>query len=127
MGLGFDADDTLSSDLIFKVHGTQTWGIRDFDNYVGGVQRYRIAVGTYFTGTGMRLVLVNDKDSGALTNSARFSNIRVLQTGGSNQPPMLADPGDQSGTVGAPSTLSLSASDPDGDALTFTASALPPD
>ncbi|MDA8017624.1 MAG: serine protease [Thermoanaerobaculia bacterium] len=81
-GLGFDQDDDLSSDRIFKVHGNQSWGIQDFDNYSGGTVTYSIPVGQYFTGNGMRLVLVNDKDSGALDNNSTFSNVRIVESGG---------------------------------------------
>ena len=42
-----------------------------------------------------------------------------------NQPPALAAIANQSGSTGQPASLSLSASDPDGDALTFTATGLP--
>ncbi|MEO1086654.1 MAG: hypothetical protein AAFY88_20665, partial [Acidobacteriota bacterium] len=81
-GIGFDADNTLSSDRIFKVHGTQNWGITDFDNYAGGTASYSIPVGSYFTGSNMRLVLVNDKDSGTLNNTSTFTNVRVFESGG---------------------------------------------
>ncbi|MEM8996402.1 MAG: serine protease, partial [Acidobacteriota bacterium] len=81
-GIGFDADNTLSSDRIFKVHGTQNWGITDFDNYAGGTASYSIPVGAYFTGSNMRLVLVNDKDAGTLNNTSTFSNVRVFESGG---------------------------------------------
>ncbi len=40
--------------------------------------------------------------------------------------PSLANPGSQSGEAGAPASLALSATDPNGDELTFTASGLPP-
>ncbi|MEM9592899.1 MAG: S8 family serine peptidase [Acidobacteriota bacterium] len=80
-GLGFDADDGLSSDRIFKVHGTQTWGISNFDNYTSGTTTYTIPVGTFFTGNNMRLVLVNDNDAGSGNNSF-FSNVRVFESGG---------------------------------------------
>ena len=78
-GIGFDEDDTLSSDRIFKVHGTQNWGITDFDNYSGsGFVHYTIPVGQYFTGSAMFLVLVNDNDAGSGNNS-RFQNVEVYE------------------------------------------------
>jgi len=43
----------------------------------------------------------------------------------SNQPPTVQTPGAQSGTVGQALTLSLSASDPDADTLSYSATGLP--
>jgi mono/diheme cytochrome c family protein len=43
-----------------------------------------------------------------------------------NGPPVVSNPGAQSGTVGTAVSLQVSASDPDGDPLTFAASGLPP-
>ena len=81
-GIGFDEDNNLSSNRIFKVHGTQNYGITDFDNYSGsGFTTYQIPVGQYFTGSAMFLVLVNDFDAGSGNNS-RFRNVRVFEAGG---------------------------------------------
>ncbi|MCP3962004.1 MAG: exo-alpha-sialidase [bacterium] len=78
-GIGFDEDDGLSSDRIFKVHGTQNWGITDFDNYSGSsLVHYTIPVGQYFTGSAMFLVLVNDNDAGS-GNDSRFQNVEVYE------------------------------------------------
>ncbi len=46
--------------------------------------------------------------------------------GGGNQPPNLAQPGDQVSTIGQPVSLSLVASDPNGDVLGYAATGLPP-
>ncbi|MEM7481793.1 MAG: M36 family metallopeptidase [Acidobacteriota bacterium] len=83
-GIGFDEDDTISNAVrVFQVHGTQNWGSanHDFDNYVAGsgFVTYSIPVGQYYTGSGLRLVLVNDKDAGALTNDSRFRNVRIYE------------------------------------------------
>ena len=43
-----------------------------------------------------------------------------------NESPMLTNPGDQETTEGSAVSLQLNASDPDGDAVTFTATGLPP-
>ena len=80
-GVGFDNDNTLSSDRIFKVHGTQNYGITDFDNYGSGTTTYSIPVGQYFTGSNMNLILVNDNDAGSGNNSV-FTNVRVFENGG---------------------------------------------
>ncbi|MEO1370281.1 MAG: hypothetical protein AAFX50_24120, partial [Acidobacteriota bacterium] len=80
-GIGFDEDNTLSSNRIFKVHGTQNYGITDFDNYTSGTTTYDIPVGQYFTGSSMNLILVNDNDAGSGNNSV-FTNVRVYESGG---------------------------------------------
>jgi hypothetical protein len=46
--------------------------------------------------------------------------------GGSNSPPVVTNPGPQSGTVGVAASLQITASDANGDALSFSASGLPP-
>jgi len=40
-------------------------------------------VGQFYTGSGFRLVVVNDKDAGTLNNTSRFRNVRVYEA----QPP----------------------------------------
>jgi hypothetical protein len=78
-GIGLDADNSLSSTQIFKVHGTQNWGIRDYDNYVGGVKHYVIPVGQYYTGSMAYLFFVMDHDVSSPTGEGRFSNVRVYE------------------------------------------------
>ncbi|MEM6793608.1 MAG: S8 family serine peptidase [Acidobacteriota bacterium] len=80
-GIGFDEDNVLSSNRIFKVHGTQNYGITNFDNYTSGITTYDIPVGQFFTGSSMNLILVNDQDSGSGANSV-FTNVRVYESGG---------------------------------------------
>lgn len=79
-GIGFDEDNSLSSNRIFKLHGTQNWGIRDYDNYdnTGSYKTYVIPVGNSYTGNTMNLVLVNDNDSGNNNNSS-FKNIKIYE------------------------------------------------
>ncbi|MEM6792994.1 MAG: M36 family metallopeptidase, partial [Acidobacteriota bacterium] len=98
-GIGLDEDNTLSQDRIFKVHGTQNYGITDFDNYAGGTVTYTIPVGQFFTGSNMFLVLVNDKDSGALNNNSVFSNVRVFESGGGGGGTCAVDDDFESGTA----------------------------
>ena len=75
-GIGFDADNTASSNRIFDLAGTQNWGITDF-SYSGGTQTFSIPVGQYFTGSNMKLILVNDKDSGTTDNTTTISNVTL--------------------------------------------------
>jgi len=83
-GIGFDENDNISdATRVFQVHGTQNWTAanHDYDNYPGGggFVSYQIPVGQYYTGSGMFLVLVNDKDAGTLNNDSRFRNVRVYE------------------------------------------------
>ncbi len=73
-------------------------------------------------GTYTATVSVNDGRGGIA--SATFD--WVVQTVSVNSPPTLANPGAQSTIEGQSDSLTLSASDPDGDPLTFGASGLPP-
>jgi hypothetical protein len=58
---------------------------------------------------------------GTLTGSQTFT-WTVTHT---NRPPVMANPGNQTSTVGATVSLSLGATDPDGNPLTYNASGLP--
>ncbi|MDX1632758.1 MAG: Ig-like domain-containing protein, partial [Thermoanaerobaculia bacterium] len=80
-GLGFDEDDSLSSNRIFKLYGTQSWGIGSYDDYSspGSWKSYCIPVGSSFTGSNMYLVLSNDKDSGTANNTSRFRNVEISE------------------------------------------------
>jgi hypothetical protein len=84
-GIGFDEDDTLTNDVrIFQLDGTQAWTSAhhhyDGEYTTPGVfKTYKIPVGAFYTGSGFRLVLVNDKDSGTLDNDSRFRNVRIYE------------------------------------------------
>lgn len=79
-GIGFDNDNSLSSNFMFKVHGTQNWGLTNYDNYSGGTTTYTIPVGNFYTGTFDRLVFINDNDAGSNNNSV-FTNVKVYEGG----------------------------------------------
>jgi len=92
-GIGFDEDDTLTNNTrIFELFGTQNWGtaFHDFDTYTTGNQgtfvTFQIPVGQFYTGSGFRLVLVNDNDAGSGNNS-RFRNVRVFENAPPPPPP----------------------------------------
>ena len=81
-GIGFDSDNNISADTTFKLHGTQTWGRSDFDNYDGEAgqwQHYKIRVGDYFTGDFDQLVFVNDHDVSHPDGESLFRNVRVYE------------------------------------------------
>lgn len=75
-GIGFDSDNTASANRIFDLAGSQNWGITDF-SYSGGTQTFSIPVGQYYTGSNMKLILVNDKDSGTTNNTTTISNVTL--------------------------------------------------
>lgn len=80
-GIGFDTDATTASGATFKVHGTQNWGITNYDNYSGtNWVSYSIPVGDFYTGTFNRLFFSNDNDAGSGNNSY-FRNVMVHEGG----------------------------------------------
>ncbi|WP_299901888.1 trypsin-like peptidase domain-containing protein [uncultured Aquimarina sp.] len=77
-GIGFEDDNALTSSRYFKVHGTQNYGVTNFDNYSGGTTTYTIPVGNFYTGTMDRLVFINDNDAGS-GNTSVFSNVKIYE------------------------------------------------
>lgn len=76
-GIGFDDNNSISSNRTFKVHGTQNWGITNYDNYSGSSWvSYSIPVGSFYTGSFDRLFFTNDNDGGSGNNSY-FRNVVV--------------------------------------------------
>ena len=80
-GLGFDEDDSISQDRIFRFWGTQSWGTPFSPQYTGsgGFESFRIPIGQSYTGGSMRLVFVNDKDASPQNAEARFRCVRVFE------------------------------------------------
>ncbi|MDY8137364.1 M36 family metallopeptidase [Aquimarina sp. 2201CG5-10] len=76
--VGFENDNTLTSTRYFKVHGTQNYGVTNFDNYSSGTTTYTIPVGNFYTGSMDRLVFINDNDGGSGNNST-FSNVKIYE------------------------------------------------
>ncbi|WP_109300995.1 T9SS type A sorting domain-containing protein [Aquimarina sp. AU474] len=76
--IGFENNNTLTSSRYFKVHGTQNYGVTNFDNYSSGTTTYVIPVGNFYTGVMDRLVFINDNDTGSGNNSL-FSNVRIYE------------------------------------------------
>ncbi|MBW1297739.1 T9SS type A sorting domain-containing protein, partial [Aquimarina litoralis] len=77
-GVGFEDDNNLTSGRYFKVHGTQNYGVTNFDNYSSGTTTYTIPVGNFYTGTMDRLVFINDNDAGS-GNTSVFSNVKIYE------------------------------------------------
>ncbi len=76
--VGFEDDNTLTSNRYFKVHGSQNYGVTNYDNYSGGTTKYVIPVGNFYTGNMDRLVFIND-DDGASGNNSTFSNVKIYE------------------------------------------------
>ena len=77
-GVGFEDDNNLTSSRYFKVHGSQNYGVTNYDNYTSGTVTYTIPVGSSYTGVMDRLVFINDNDAGSGNNST-FSNIKIYE------------------------------------------------
>lgn len=77
-GVGFENDNTLTSTRYFKVHGTQNYGVTNFDDYASGTKKYVIPVGNFYTGSMDRLVFINDNDAGS-GNTSVFSNVKIYE------------------------------------------------
>ena len=102
-GIGFDEDDSLTNNTrIFQFHGTQNWGgaFQNAVQYSGGTQTFTINVGQFYTGNSMRLVFVNDKDSGSQTNTSAFTNVRIFEDGGGGGGTCSLDDDFESGAAG---------------------------
>ncbi|RZS93360.1 M36 family metallopeptidase [Aquimarina brevivitae] len=88
-GIAFEDDNTLTSTRVFKVHGSQNYGITNYDNYSGGTTTYVIPVGNFYTGNMDRLVFINDNDAGS-GNTSIFSNVKIYE-GSCAGSPIVAD------------------------------------
>jgi len=77
-GIGFENDNTLTATNYFKVHGTQNYGVTNFDDYAGGTKTYTIPVGNFYQGAMDRLVFINDNDAGS-GNTSVFSNVKIFE------------------------------------------------
>lgn len=85
-GVGFDQDLGASSDRIFRLIGSQAWGIDNF-SYTGNgqTQSFTIPVGNFYTGTGFGFVIANDDDASPAGNSVTVSNV-VISNGATPTP-----------------------------------------
>lgn len=80
-GIGFDNNDGISANYTFKVHGTQAWGILQYDDYPGGSQwkSYRIPVGQFYTGAANRLFFCTDHDGGTRNGNSFYRHVRIFE------------------------------------------------
>jgi len=94
-GIGFDNDNRISSNLTFRLYGTQTWGRSNFDTYsnLGSWESFSIPVGQYYRGTFNRLFFTADHDGGARNGNSYFRNIRIYE--GSSCVALLTEGGER--------------------------------
>jgi hypothetical protein len=79
-GIGFDNDNSISSNFTFRVYGTQNWGIGNYDNYSpSNWTTYTIPVGSFYTGSFDRLTFTCDNDAAPTTGNAYFRNVKVYE------------------------------------------------
>jgi len=76
-GLGFDKDNSISSNWTFKLYGTQTGCIADFDNYAGSAPAWK-----YYKGKFNCLFFVNDHDTINPNAESFFRNVLVYEEKG---------------------------------------------
>jgi hypothetical protein len=78
-GVGLDTDNSLSSNWLYRVDGTQTWGNNDHYGYTApNWQSYNLILDD-FSGTFDRIVFTNDADASQATN-VYYRNVRVAKT-----------------------------------------------
>ena len=82
-GIGMDNNEVLSSNLTFRLYGTQGWGIGDFNTYPGdGSWRfYQIPIGQFYTIEASYLFFMADHDVGTGDGNSFFRDV-VISEGG---------------------------------------------
>lgn len=82
-GIGLENDNAVSSQRIFKLAGSQNWGIRGeytYDRTDGKNQKFTIPIGQYYTGTNLRVVFVSDNDVNNPQNVSVFKNVKLYES-----------------------------------------------
>ncbi len=89
-GIGMDEDTSASPNRVFRLAGSQNWGIADFAYTGNGApQQFSIPIGEYYTGQ-MGIVIANDNDaSNGNGNTVTVSDV-VLSARGAPSPPGAA-------------------------------------
>ena len=93
-GIGFDNDDNIFNNTtkIFKLHGTQSWGIQAFNNYDGEIPKhYAIPVGQYYAGDMLYICFANDHDVVNPVAESIIKNISVYEQAVLEVPPVAID------------------------------------
>lgn len=80
-GIGMDDNEVLSSNLTFRLYGTQGWGLGDFNNYSGdGAWRhYQIPIGQSYTIQAKYLFFTADHDVGPRDGNSYFRDVVISE------------------------------------------------
>lgn len=80
-GIGMDDNEVLSSNLTFRLYGTQGWGIGDFNNYPGdGNWRfYQIPIGQFYSLEAKYLFFTADHDVGTNDGNSYFKDVVISE------------------------------------------------
>ena len=110
------ADDPEASPVTYSASGLPSGiGIDAASGVISGAAGYAGSVSSPYT------VVVTATDAVGLTGTSSFQWI-IVDT---NRPPTVTNPGPLAVAEGDPVTLAIAGSDPDGDAVTWSASGLP--
>ncbi|WP_173021315.1 M12 family metallo-peptidase [Lewinella sp. W8] len=82
-GIGLDDNMVISSNLTFRLYGTQSWGIGDFSSYDGSGEweYYEIPVGQYYEGEATYLFFAADHDVGSRDGNSYFRDVNLSEGG----------------------------------------------
>lgn len=80
-GIGFDENNSISSNRLIRLYGIQNWGYSNFDNYPGGAiwKKYTIPVGEFYTGSFQYLFFAADHDRAPRNGNSYFRNIVIYE------------------------------------------------
>lgn len=80
-GIGMDNNEVLSSNLTFRLYGTQGWGIGDFNTYPGdgSWQFYQIPIGQFYTIEASYLFFTADHDVGTGDGNSFFRDVVISE------------------------------------------------
>lgn len=81
-GIGLDNNTNQNDvDRIFKLYGTQQFGITDFNDYTGtDWKHYIIPIGHFYTGQMKWLTFILDDDQSPINANSSFANLRIYES-----------------------------------------------
>jgi hypothetical protein len=82
-GIGLDNDNVIGANRTFRLYGTQSFGLGDYDDYdsvAPAKKHYRIPVGQFYEGPVSYLFFVNDHDVRDGAAESVFSRVRLYES-----------------------------------------------